>query len=272
MDFRCLWHSPAYIPKGKQGLKVCKQVDILLCPMKWKKQQRVEREDHCTFLLTFWLTTLVDRPMTSALHRSEYFTTFTGIRCLIPGFERWDSLWMRLGFGKLKDSQTPWTLWKDAESLIDKAFERQRDFINSSLTSSIQITHIAYQLTVAPAWCVQWRDLTYIMTRDWREQTLVTKRTHLLYTVVYSWLDTLQQVGFDDERQFFRVSWNLLIRHWWHWWLKKYWKTLKIFQKVTDDFPWTDQHNGRNWRKNWVFLPIWTLAWDSHLENYHHTL
>lgn len=160
-------------------MKVCKQGDILLCPRNWKKQQLVELDDHCTFLLTFWLTTLVDRPVTSALHRSEYYLFTTWIRRLIPGFDRWDSLWMRLGFGKLKDSQTPRTLWNDAEALVDEALERPKDFIDSSLTTSIQISHIAYQLTVAPAWCVQWRDLTYIMTRDWREQTLVTKRTHL---------------------------------------------------------------------------------------------
>ncbi len=53
-----------------------------------------------------------------------------------------------------------------------------------------------------PAWCVQWRDLTYSMAWDWRG--LLWPKGLFLYTVMYR-LDTLQQVGFDDEIGFFRV-------------------------------------------------------------------
>lgn len=35
--------------QGKRGPKICKQGDILLHPMNWKKQQLIELEDHCTF-------------------------------------------------------------------------------------------------------------------------------------------------------------------------------------------------------------------------------
>lgn len=74
MDFRCLWHSPAYNPTGNKEWRFANK--LTFCYVQWigNRRQLVELEDHCTFLLTFRLTTLVDRPVTSALHRSEYFT------------------------------------------------------------------------------------------------------------------------------------------------------------------------------------------------------
>lgn len=195
MDFRCLWHPPAYILKRNEERRFANKLTLYV---QWigRINNLQNLRIIALFLLTFWLTTLVDRPVTSALHMAVYFIPFTTwIRHHIPGFDRWDSLWMKLGFGQLKDSQTAWTRCRDA--LVDEAFERPRDFINLSPTTSICIAQL---LTVARAQFVLWRDLPYIMTRDWKGQTLVIKRTHLLYTGVYCWLDTLQQGGFDDER------------------------------------------------------------------------
>lgn len=89
------------------------------------------------------------------------------------------------------------TLCKDVEALYQEASERSRDFIHSLQTTSIKVAHIPASLMCA----VKRSDIQHGLGLA---RTVVTKGTQFLYTVVYR-LDTLQQVGFDDEIGFFRV-------------------------------------------------------------------
>lgn len=83
--------------------------------------------------------------------------------------------------------------------------------LHTFITEIYQNCTCSCQWTVAPAWCeVKRSDTQHGLGLA---RTIVTKGTHFLYTVVYCWLDTSQQVGFDD---LFSGFWNLLIRHWWH--------------------------------------------------------
>lgn len=118
-------------------------------------------------------------------------------------------------------------------------------------------TYSCQRITAPALLCaVKRSDIEHVLGLE--GQTVVTKGTHFLYTVVYSWLDTLQPVGFDDERYFFRVVWNLLIRHWWHWLLKRFPKTQMTFHErtswgcildeLTSSFSFELCHKIRSWR------------------------
>lgn len=144
--------------------------------------------------LPFPVDILID---TSVPDMSEYVARFTtGIRHLLLQVLSGETA-CECG-QDLGNSPTPRlfrTLCKDAGTLCQDAAERSRDFIHSSQTS-IKNAHTPTSMICA----VKRSDI-----HAWPG----TGKDRLLWlfwqTVVYSWLDTLQLVGLDYRKPFFKV-------------------------------------------------------------------
>lgn len=206
-------HSP-----GKGRVKVHLQTVIILCPV---------NDNHCTVLLTFKLTTLVDRQLTGALKRSEYSTHFiTGIRQFCTGFVRWGSLWT----AGIWVTQGP----LDSSKLVKMNRPCVRRQLEDQETTYRHQRHPSKFHTFLPVWwcavkrCGTQHDLGLARTDCWDQGESLFVHSCVLLTgdITADWI---------WWESFFRLFWNLLIRHWW---LKNYWKKISECQ---DEFPWTDQ-------------------------------
>lgn len=208
MDFHCLWHSTLHVPKGYEEWMFTSW--HLTMSNKLQEATALGFEDHYALQLTSWLTTSMDRPLTSVLGICEYLARFaTGITPLITGLVRWDSLWMRLGFGLAQEPLESLKHCKNAKSLRQETTERPRDFTHLSQTSSMKV--VTAQLMAAPA-CVHWRDVT--IHTAWPE----INRDRLLdpRRCTFCTLCTVDWTHYSRLDVMTKDCFCLPLRHWWH--------------------------------------------------------
>lgn len=229
MDFHCLWHSTLHVTQGYEEWMFTSW--HLTMSNKLHEATALSFEDHSTLQLTSWLTTSMDRPLTSVLGICEYLAPFaTAITPLITGLVRWDSLWMRLGFGLAQEPLESLKHCKNAKSLRRRQQKDQE-------TSHICHRHHPWKVLLPSWWqpqhvCIE-EMLQYIQHGQRSTGTdCCTQGDALFVHSVYGGLDTLQQVGCDDERLFLFAIKTDGIK------LVKKWLKMSL---SSNDFPRTDQ-------------------------------
>lgn len=130
------------------------------------------------------------------------------------------------------------TLCKDADAPSQDATERSR--LHTFIADHPSKLHVFLPADCSPSMmcAVKRSDIQHGL----EGQTVVTAGTHFCW-VLNSWLDTLQPVGFDDERYFCSADKTLM--------------TLIIEEILEDidDFPWTDQlgmHDVSKNEEHWI--------------------
>lgn len=147
-----------------------------------------------------WQHRWTDQWQVSWVHLQNFTPFATGIGHLITGLIRWDSLWLRLGFGLLHGSLSSTKHFVQMQT----ACEGSRDFI-CRRRHPWELLLSSWLQPLSDV-CSEDNDSAYSTAWDGQGQTVVPKEMHRLYTL-YHWLDTSQQVGFDNERSLL-FMWN----------------------------------------------------------------